>query len=198
MSRMADPEGAARMALELAGDRDAELEEALEGFTADLDSHPIQGFLPGGVALDVPLASRITGNLWVGGWPGPILTSKFASKIRPLTMFAGIVDVYGEPYPLPVGPVYVRKPLQDWAGEPDARTVVTLAMVVNLLLMNGPVLVHCQAGINRSSLIAAAALTLSAAETSIDDAIALIREKRSPLCLSNDAFERWLQTKFRV
>jgi len=62
---------------------------------------------------------------------------------------------------------------------------------VNACREDGPTLVHCQAGLNRSSLVAARALVLGG--MTADDAIALIREKRSPACLCNPAFERWLR-----
>jgi len=52
------------------------------------------------------------------------------------------------------------------------------------------VLVRCQAGLNRSGLITA--LVLMLAGHTAHDAIALIRERRSPWALCNDAFVRWL------
>jgi protein-tyrosine phosphatase len=42
-----------------------------------------------------------------------------------------------------------------------------------------------------SSLVTARALVLSG--LTADEAIALIREKRSPACLCNPSFERWLR-----
>jgi protein-tyrosine phosphatase len=51
--------------------------------------------------------------------------------------------------------------------------------------------VHCQAGLNRSSLVVGRALMLGG--MTADDAIVLIRRKRSPACLSNPSFERWLR-----
>jgi protein-tyrosine phosphatase len=64
-------------------------------------------------------------------------------------------------------------------------------MWVNACRAAGPTLVHCQAGLNRSSLVIARALILSGMPSVA--AIALIREKRSPACLSNPSFERWLR-----
>lgn len=55
------------------------------------------------------------------------------------------------------------------------------------------VLVRCQAGWNRSGLIMALVLLL--AGKSVDEAIALLREKRSPRALSNSHFVRWLREK---
>lgn len=53
-------------------------------------------------------------------------------------------------------------------------------------------LIHCQAGLNRSGLLAAR--TLMKRGHTADEAIALLREKRSPLVLCNDAFENWLRS----
>ena len=65
-----------------------------------------------------------------------------------------------------------------------------LARWVNLCRSTGPVLVHCQAGLNRSSLVAARALMLEG--MSAEDAITTLRAKRSPACLCNRAFEDYL------
>lgn len=68
--------------------------------------------------------------------------------------------------------------------------VTAIARWVNNCREQGPTLVHCQAGLNRSSLVVVTALTLSG--MTAREAIDLIREKRSPACLCNEAFERWL------
>jgi protein-tyrosine phosphatase len=62
---------------------------------------------------------------------------------------------------------------------------------VNTCRQAAPTLVHCQAGLNRSSLVAARALVLDGMTP--DNAITLIRAMRSPACLSNPSFERWLR-----
>jgi len=51
--------------------------------------------------------------------------------------------------------------------------------------------VHCQVGLNRSSLVAARALVLSG-EADPAGAVALLRARRSPACLCNETFESWL------
>ncbi len=53
------------------------------------------------------------------------------------------------------------------------------------------VLVHCQAGLNRSSLIAARSLMLIGVKA--DTAIGQIRDARSEACLCNPSFENWLR-----
>lgn len=55
------------------------------------------------------------------------------------------------------------------------------------------VLIRCQAGWNRSGLITALVLLL--AGYTPEDAIALIRDKRSPHALCNRHFERWITTE---
>jgi protein-tyrosine phosphatase len=52
-------------------------------------------------------------------------------------------------------------------------------------------LVHCQAGLNRSGVVVAYALMLNG--MSAAEAIARIRERRSPAVLCNPQFERWLR-----
>ena len=61
---------------------------------------------------------------------------------------------------------------------------------VNARRRTGPVLVHCQAGLNRSSLVVARALMFNGVPAA--DAIELIRTKRSPAALCNQAFEDYL------
>jgi protein-tyrosine phosphatase len=68
-----------------------------------------------------------------------------------------------------------------------------LAAWVNERRLDGPVFVHCQAGLNRSSLVVAAALLTNGEVTTGQEAIDLIREKRDPACLCNPAFEAWVR-----
>jgi protein-tyrosine phosphatase len=55
------------------------------------------------------------------------------------------------------------------------------------------VLVRGQAGINRSGLVTALVLMLDG--YGARDALGLIRERRSPFALCNDAFVDWLLTQ---
>lgn len=68
--------------------------------------------------------------------------------------------------------------------------------VAHFLERNRRVLVTCRAGLNRSSLIAAAALLQSTKMTPLQ-VIRLIRQKRNPLALNNPAFVHALSTQFR-
>lgn len=67
-----------------------------------------------------------------------------------------------------------------------------IADLVNACRQDGPVLVHCQAGLNRSGLVVATALIKSG--MTADEAIALIQEKRSPAALCNTSFVKHLRS----
>lgn len=71
------------------------------------------------------------------------------------------------------------------------RQVDELAELVNKHRKDGKnVLVHCQAGLNRSSLVACRALMIDG--MTAEEAIKTVREKRSPACLCNKSFEKHL------
>jgi protein-tyrosine phosphatase len=63
---------------------------------------------------------------------------------------------------------------------------------VNARRRTGPVLVHCQAGLNRSSLVVGRALMLDG--MSAPEAIWHVRKMRSPACLCNQTFEDYLRS----
>jgi protein-tyrosine phosphatase len=70
-----------------------------------------------------------------------------------------------------------------------------LALWVNEARKSGPVLVHCQAGLNRSSLVVAKALLLSGEAETGREAIDMIRAARSEACLCNLAFASWVSAQ---
>lgn len=65
-------------------------------------------------------------------------------------------------------------------------------MVISWLEDGRRVLVHCQAGLNRSSLVVARVL-MDKYGMEPDEAIDHIRSNRSPLCLCNDTFRQYLK-----
>lgn len=75
---------------------------------------------------------------------------------------------------------------------PDLGDLRAAAEEVRSALAAGKkTLVHCQAGLNRSALVAALALTLDG--MSAADAIDLLREKRCNAVLCNPTFDLWLR-----
>lgn len=130
-----------------------------------------------------PLISHIVGNLWTGGCVGGL---SLPEEIK------HVVSLY--PWEAYVGHHEVRSVLSvrmydslDQALE----QVEALAAWVSVCGDDAPTLVHCQAGLNRSGLVAATALMLRGRTP--DDAIALLRAKRSPAVLCNPAFEQWVR-----
>lgn len=101
--------------------------------------------------------------------------------------------VWGE-YPIPVETERIDIEMYDTEeGEPNREQVDELAYWVKKQLDDGyETLVHCQAGLNRSSLVAARTLMLYG--MTADESISLIRKQRSPMCLCNETFERWLRS----
>jgi len=139
----------------------------------------VHGHMP----FDVPLISEIDHNLWQGGCEQGLILPRFIKHL---------VSLY------PWERFTVRHELDSvlvarmYDSEDQALgKVEAIARWVNACRETGPVLVHCQAGLNRSSLVVARALML--AGKSADDAIITLREKRSPACLCNHAFEEYLR-----
>ncbi len=65
-----------------------------------------------------------------------------------------------------------------------------LADQAERLMENGPVLICCTAGINRSPLVAARVLMRRG--RTADEAISLLRARRGDIVLCNPTFEAWL------
>lgn len=157
--------------------------------TADWQGHHIEGYAVAAIEagkdghFSAPLISHIQDNLYVGGC---------INGVRLDDDFQTVVSLYKwERYNL--GPQTERHEVTMYdAGEvPDVDQLHELAGIVSDALdRGGKVLVHCQAGLNRSNLVTALALIKRGSSPA--DAIALLREKRSPVVLCNRAFESWL------
>jgi len=143
-----------------------------------MSGHAIHGDTP----FDVPFVSQIEGNLWTGGCA--------ANLVLPVEI-EHVVSLYPwEQYTITREP---RSFLLVWlrdADVPPVERLLPIARWINDCRKDAPTLVHCQAGLNRSGLVAALALILDGMDAQA--AIALLREKRSPAVLCNAGFERWL------
>lgn len=160
--------------------------------SADLESQPITGYLPDGRSLNIPLISHVVDNLYVGGCINGVDLEDFFSHVFSLYKWESysvsndtvhrVWTMYDSPRGIEV---------MDLNENPLHITEVA-DEVVDALEAGGNVLVHCQAGINRSNLTAALAL-MAWKNMSADDAIALLREKRSDRVLANRTFENYLK-----
>lgn len=133
---------------------------------------------------DLALISHITDNLYVGGCIDGVELGDFFSHIFSMYKW--------EKYSVATTTKVHTVTMYDSNDEPLPAEIDEISdKVVEALEKGGNVLVHCQAGINRSNLIAASALMkwkgLSAA-----DAIDMLREKRHSNVLANATFERFL------
>ncbi len=155
----------------------------LDHLAADLATHHIEGLALQGYAwFRVPLVSRIDGNLWMGGC---------RDGVRLPDGFARVVSLWPQGrYHLGPATTRVEVSVADSEVVPPAGLLVPLAEHVLTHARQGPTLVHCQAGLNRSGLVAALALILDGMLPAA--AIDLLRQQRSPAVLCNPAFERWL------
>lgn len=132
--------------------------------------------------FEVPYVSRISGNLFQGGCSMGLDLPK---------EIVHVISLYPwESYrPSPsVRSMLVVTMLDD--PSQDLSKVDDIARWVNACASDAPTLVHCQAGLNRSGLVAARALMFQG--MSSHDAIALLRATRSRAVLCNPAFEQWL------
>lgn len=139
------------------------------------------GFNPG-IYFDVPYMTEIAPNLWQGGCAQGLVLPRFISHMLSLYW----VENYTIEHRLRTHRTVKMYDSMDQATDQVDRW----ARWVNARRKTGQVLVHCQAGLNRSSLVVARALMYEGMPAA--DAIALLREKRSPACLCNESFERYL------
>lgn len=157
---------------------------AIDGYT-DLENHHIEGFaLHGDTPFSMPLISHIVGNLWTGGCEDGVALPED---------FKYVVSLYPwEKYKL--GPDTERVELRLFdSSEPlgAGKVIYEVAGWALGAMRDGKTLIHCQAGLNRSGLVASLSLMMSG--MTANEAISLLREKRSPAVLCNPEFERWLR-----
>lgn len=104
-----------------------------------------------------------------------------------------IVTLYADSQPAPWGVEEIRFGFPDGnLTESVIERVLRIALTAHDRWIAGErVLIRCQAGVNRSGLVTALVLMLQG--MSAEEAIALLRERRSPVVLSNSYFERFLR-----
>ena len=137
----------------------------------------------GDTPFDVPFISQIDGNLWQGGCENGLQLPHF---------FKHLVSLYPwESYRInhDMDSMLVVKMYDSL--EQSFEEVEAIAAWINVAKKSGPILVHCQAGLNRSSLVVARSLMLEG--KTADEAIAMLRDNRSPACLCNPVFESYLR-----
>jgi protein-tyrosine phosphatase len=139
----------------------------------------------GNAYFDVPFISELDDNLWQGGCQSGLVLPTFIKHLVSLYPWERY-DIHND--------LHSSLSVVMYDSEDQAfNQVDAIASWVNACREDGVTLVHCQAGLNRSSLVAARALML--AGKTADEAITQVRERRSPVCLINPSFARWLRER---
>lgn len=130
--------------------------------------------------------------------PGPV-NCKWLMKWNPILLkdeprFDAILNLHqwGE-YVIPEGVEVLTVEMYDSLDAISDQLEELADQVILWLKQAKRVLVHCQAGLNRSSLIVARVL-MKHYNMTADEAITKIREQRSPICLCNATFEEHLRS----
>lgn len=153
---------------------------------ADFTSHHIEGIArEGHTEFSCPLVTQVEGNLWQGGCRDGVELGGF---------FKHIISLYPWERFNPQGELrtFVEIRLFDGPRVPNEKQLHALADLINVARADGPTLVHCQAGLNRSGLVTGLALVKAGMKA--EEAIALLRKSRCPAVLCNKAFEQYLLT----
>jgi hypothetical protein len=151
---------------------------------ADLKSHYIDGIArEGNTEFSCDLITPIDENFWQGGCINGVNLQGF---------FKHIVSLYPWERYVPGCELdsFVEVRLYDGPVVPDEFQLYNLARHINFCRQHGRTLVHCQAGLNRSGLLAGLALVQSGIAPK--DAIAKLRSSRSNAVLCNAKFATWL------
>jgi protein-tyrosine phosphatase len=193
-------------------DEQAELEKALEpkdpGFVqinanaqklehaANIDP---MTYITSGVAIhgDTPFSMPMISHIMGGGTTafGALYMGGCKDFVKLPEDFDLVISLYPwEKYTLGENTNRVEIKLYDAANMPDTTQLLQAAEIAYQAIRDGQkVLIHCQAGLNRSGLITA--LTMMKLGYDADAAIAVIRDQRSPACICNSTFENWLRTE---
>lgn len=129
------------------------------------------------------------------GYPAPSHHyERMYAGATPIYPFDVVITLYADAQPAPWGVQEVRYGFPDGPlRDHDLQMAVQIAKDAHAQWRSGTqVLIRCQAGVNRSGLVSALVLMIDG--LSAPDAIALLRNRRSPFVLSNSHFEEWLRT----
>lgn len=165
---------------------ESKLTKTLEEYKADFASYPIMGFAgEGQYYVRTPLFTQLTDNLWMGGTPAEMY---FLPDMFEAVLNLHVWDYYGYNK---LDVEYRAVQMYDSLSMPNMEFVNGLADWVEARLRKGKTtLVHCQAGLNRSGLVAGVVLTRLGMTP--QQALDHMREKRSGAVLCNGFYEEAL------
>ena len=148
------------------------------------------------IEVPIDLWSEVLPGLWQGGTDDDdTIWELERGSVAEITKreFDTVITAYGWANPCDWLVKEVRYPFYD--GDMNDIDFTEIYQVVGIAHADWKagkkVLIRCQAGLNRSGLIMA--LVLMKEGYTADEAITLIREKRSRWALCNRTFEKWLR-----
>lgn len=137
----------------------------------------------GNTPFDVPFISEILPGFYQGGCEQGLLLPAHIEHVISLYKWERYIQHENVK-------TFHEVTMYDSSDGPDHDNIVELATLVNECRKQGNTLVHCQAGLNRSGLVAGAALVMSGMTG--QEAIDTLRTSRSPAVLCNRTFADWL------
>ncbi len=138
----------------------------------------------GNVYFDVPFITHIDGNLSVGGCEWGLVLPKNIKHVVSLYRWERYHVTHNLRSFTEIEMFDSTEPGQ------NAKQILDIAKWAKSRVDDASTLIHCQAGLNRSNLIAATVLMLDGATGR--EAIDLLRSKRGPAVLCNPAFEEMI------
>lgn len=142
----------------------------------------------GNMPFDVPYITHIKDNLYTGGVANDLILPEnieHVISLAPWWRYKNMVDVRK---------TYLEIQMYDSSdGIPNRDQLLRIVKWGAECVLDGPTLIHCQAGLNRSSFIAALVMIRAEYVSSGAEAVELLREKRSPAVLCNKTFEEYLR-----
>jgi hypothetical protein len=135
--------------------------------------------------VTAPFMSEVAPNLWHGGVEHGLILPEFIKFKLSLYMWEDYI----------IGHDVDTMTVEMYDSEDQGfEQIADLAEWVNASRTRGPVLVHCQAGLNRSSLVVARAMIDAGDVANGQEAIDRIRTRRDVACLCNPAFETYVRS----
>lgn len=138
----------------------------------------------GNTPFDCKLVTKIDDGFYLGGCVDGLYLPpdvEYVVSLYPWERYKFTQELEGELY------------LKLYDAAMDAPDMYYLAAdMVTKFRARGSVLLHCQAGLNRSGTVAVLHLVRGWPSMTEEDALAYLREKRSPAVVCNPHFEEWL------
>lgn len=148
----------------------------------------------GGIHFDMPWQSEIVPGLWQGGVEDGMPLPAHVVHVVSLYRWESYRDHPGVRSRLTLT-MLDSTSLEDLDGAAIYRAAEWVNACRRGLEPGQAVLVHCQAGLNRSGVVTALALMLNGDVSSADEAVELIRTRRSDAVLCNPLFVGWLRSQ---